>query len=249
MTDITPGTKPIDLLVAEIRKLLKDESVLRDRFDSKRLEAGRRLLALRARIEAGEAGAISWWSFFDKHLLSLRSRSDAEKIMAVASAEDPEGAAEEAARRNREHQARHRAKKAAYVSGNASAAEQTSAKRDKAKPGLKTRLTRIRDELRQVQLPSAFDGTIEAMQAQEVAFEIHTLAAEIVRKVGIPFRPRKLRGDELAEKLAKVLRLATSDKIGERNSAIAAANRIVADIGIRITATRSEFKKTEKAAA
>jgi len=96
MTDITPETKPIDLLVAEIRKLLKDESALRDRFNSKRLEAGRRLLALRARIEAGEAGAISWWAFFDKHLLPLRSRSDAEKIMAVASAENPESAAEEA---------------------------------------------------------------------------------------------------------------------------------------------------------
>jgi len=87
------------------------------------------------------------------------------------------------------------------------------------------------------------------MQVQEVALEIHTLAAEIVNKVGLPFRSRRLRGDELAEKLAKVIRLATSDKIGERNSAIAAANRMVADIGIRITATRSEFKKTEKEAA
>ena len=41
---------------------------------------------------------------------------DAKKLLALASAEDPEAAAEEAARRNREHQAKHRAKAGAYVS-------------------------------------------------------------------------------------------------------------------------------------
>ena len=44
------------------------------------------------------------------------SLGDAKKLLALASAEDPEAAAEEAARRNREHQAKHRAKAGAYVS-------------------------------------------------------------------------------------------------------------------------------------
>jgi hypothetical protein len=45
------------------------------------------------------------------------SRKDAEKLLAIAEANDPEAAAEDAAKRNREHQAKHRAKRAAYVSG------------------------------------------------------------------------------------------------------------------------------------
>ena len=45
-----------------------------------------------------------------------RRLGDAKKLLALASAEDPEAAAEEAARRNREHQAKHRAKAGAYVS-------------------------------------------------------------------------------------------------------------------------------------
>lgn len=54
-----------------------------------RLEAGRMLLELRARVEA-EGG--DWWKWrngkFD------RSRKDMEKLMRMASADDPEGAAE-----------------------------------------------------------------------------------------------------------------------------------------------------------
>jgi hypothetical protein len=48
---------------------------------------------------------------------SDRSRGDAEKLLAIASAVDADAAAEEAARRNREHQAKHRERTAAYVSG------------------------------------------------------------------------------------------------------------------------------------
>ena len=68
---------------------------------SARVECGVALLALRARIEAGEAGEISWWSWYA--LKFTRDRRDAERVMAIASAENPQAAheAEKAATRQR----------------------------------------------------------------------------------------------------------------------------------------------------
>jgi hypothetical protein len=66
-----------------------------------RIECGMDLVALRARIEAGEAGAVSWWDWYT--LKFTRSRADAEKVMAIASAANPQAAheAEKAAARER----------------------------------------------------------------------------------------------------------------------------------------------------
>lgn len=67
---------------------------------SARVECGMELLALRARIEAGEAGAVSWWEWYPTKF--TRSRQDAEKVMAIASAANPEQADAAAKARNAE---------------------------------------------------------------------------------------------------------------------------------------------------
>src|SRR5262249_15694815 len=80
-----------------------------------RLRLGEILLELRCRVESGEAGeGVKWWDWFDQNV--QRSRGDAKKLLKLAASEDPEAAAEEAAQRNRKHQAKHRAKAGAYVS-------------------------------------------------------------------------------------------------------------------------------------
>jgi hypothetical protein len=84
-----------------------------------RIAAGQMLIALRKRIEAGEAGeGVEWWPWYRSKL--GRSRKDAEKIMALAGADDPEAAEVAAREKNAEEQRRSRARKraAADVSGN-----------------------------------------------------------------------------------------------------------------------------------
>jgi hypothetical protein len=78
---------------------------------SARVECGIELLALRARIEAGEAGEISWWSFYERKF--TRSRADAEKIMAIASEANPQAAHEAAKARNAEINRAYRQRKQA----------------------------------------------------------------------------------------------------------------------------------------
>jgi hypothetical protein len=70
------------------------------RTQTARIECGMELVALRARIEAGEAGAITWWSYYEQKF--TRSRADAEKVMAIASAANPQQAHEAAKARNAE---------------------------------------------------------------------------------------------------------------------------------------------------
>jgi hypothetical protein len=68
------------------------EALSNDRkAESCRLYAGKLLLALRQRIEAGEAGeGVNWWQWYESKF--VRSRKDAEKVMRLASAEDFEAA-------------------------------------------------------------------------------------------------------------------------------------------------------------
>ena len=65
-----------------------------------RIECGMELLALRARIETGEAGQIGWWEWYEQKF--TRSRADAEKVMAIASDANPQAAYEAAKARNAE---------------------------------------------------------------------------------------------------------------------------------------------------
>ena len=43
-----------------------------------RIEAGRMLIALRMRIENGEAGEVEWWDWYGKNF--VRCRRDAERV-------------------------------------------------------------------------------------------------------------------------------------------------------------------------
>jgi hypothetical protein len=92
--------------VFKVTKLFKGVKDAFDKLEATRIVCGKELLALRARIEAGEAGEIDWWVWYGEHF--ARSRRDAEKVMALASAGDPEAAheAEKAASRERKREER-----------------------------------------------------------------------------------------------------------------------------------------------
>jgi hypothetical protein len=82
-----------------------------------RLYAGLVLVELRRRVEAGEAGEVTWWAWYKEHF--TRSRKDAEKLLKLAGAEDPEAAAEAARAKNADEAKKSRDKKkdAADISG------------------------------------------------------------------------------------------------------------------------------------
>lgn len=82
--------QPIQSVVVEIRGHLYDAKTAEARRDKFRLQAGQKLLGLRKRVEDGEAGCVSWWEWFETQ--DLGSRTNAEKLMRIASADDPEGA-------------------------------------------------------------------------------------------------------------------------------------------------------------
>jgi len=75
-----------------------------------RIEAAKALLKLQHRIEAGEAGNVSWWDWFKQN--SSRSRRDAERLLRIAKAEDPEAALEETRWKAQEGMARVRSRRA-----------------------------------------------------------------------------------------------------------------------------------------
>ena len=66
------------------------------------IEVGLILWELRERIEAGEKGQIKWWAWYEENLLSVRSRSYAESVMALAKKENPKAALEERKAADRE---------------------------------------------------------------------------------------------------------------------------------------------------
>jgi hypothetical protein len=77
--------------IDEIHRQLGDAITNDRKAESCRLYAGKLLLALRQRIEAGEAGeGVNWWEWYESKF--VRSRKDAEKVMRLASAEDFEAA-------------------------------------------------------------------------------------------------------------------------------------------------------------
>lgn len=104
-----------------------------------RLKAGREMLLLRQRVESGdpEADGLTWWKYYARDLRAhFRSRKDAEKIMAIAAADDPDAALAEARASNAEQQRQSRKRKAADksagtttadVSGNSEATEDENA--------------------------------------------------------------------------------------------------------------------------
>jgi hypothetical protein len=77
-----------------------------------RITAGKLLVELQARIEAGEAGdGVKWWHWYAEHFKN-RTRRDATKVMALARSDDPDAAAEEEREKNREAKALQRKREA-----------------------------------------------------------------------------------------------------------------------------------------
>jgi hypothetical protein len=102
--------KPIADVVVQIRGHLYDALTLEGRANKHRVAAGQKLLSLRQRIEAGEEGDVAWWDWFEKQDIG-RSRKDCEKLMRIASADDPEAALEDERERVRLAVAKSREKK------------------------------------------------------------------------------------------------------------------------------------------
>lgn len=65
---------------------------LKEKLIASRIETGKTLLQIKARIEAGEQGQVRWWDWYGKQF--ARSRRDAERVMELASAPDPVAAHE-----------------------------------------------------------------------------------------------------------------------------------------------------------
>lgn len=105
---------PIADVVVEIRGHFNDASDLEGRATKHRLQAAQKLLSLRQRIEAGEEGDVAWWDWFEKQDMG-RGRKDCERLMQIASAEDPEQALLDERERVRLAVAKHREQKAADV--------------------------------------------------------------------------------------------------------------------------------------
>jgi hypothetical protein len=76
------------------------------RVNLARIEAGRVLLELRYQIEAS---GLRWWEYYQDHF--ARSRRDAERLMQIASAEDPVEAYKAQGARNAAAVAAHRERK------------------------------------------------------------------------------------------------------------------------------------------
>jgi hypothetical protein len=89
-------------LLLDIRKGFQQTVEAHEIFKAKRIKLGLDLLEARTRIEAGEAGdGVRWWEWFEKNF--PQSRSDAERVMAIASAENPQAAYEAAKAKNAAH--------------------------------------------------------------------------------------------------------------------------------------------------
>src|SRR5437764_996194 len=87
--------KPLDTLVVEIRGHVFDSGRASSKSAKHQLEAGRRLIELRRRVEEErEAGqGVKWWDWYeDKFDGYIKSRKTAEKYMKWARADDPEAA-------------------------------------------------------------------------------------------------------------------------------------------------------------
>jgi hypothetical protein len=99
-------------LIVKARDAILDDKKAVNKAKAKRIESGEYLLDLRHLLEQhpellGNHG--SWWEFFDYWFDEFCSRSDAEKRMKIAGADDPDGALAEERRKTRERVAQHRA--------------------------------------------------------------------------------------------------------------------------------------------
>jgi hypothetical protein len=98
----------------EIAGHVYDANRARNKYDSHRLAAGQKLVELRGLVEASGDDWWKWWDGNQDRFL-LRSRKDCEKLIKLASAENPEQAFEQERERVRVAVAKSREKKAVEV--------------------------------------------------------------------------------------------------------------------------------------
>src|SRR5947207_2723083 len=89
---------PLDVVVRFINEAFESAAKYETKAGDKRISAGLRLVELKQRIKAGEAGAgVKWTDYVAQHV--KRSIRDCQKVMRIAAAPDPEAAlAEERAK-------------------------------------------------------------------------------------------------------------------------------------------------------
>lgn len=96
--------RSLDEMVLLVHKKFDHVVSAQQKFFSARVECGMLLLELRKRIEGGEDGAnIKWWDWYGSRF--ARSRRDAERVMELASQEDPPAAYEAVNAKRRESRA------------------------------------------------------------------------------------------------------------------------------------------------
>ena len=135
MTAKTSNVVPLLSLedhIFKITKLFEGVMNAHGKLVSARVACGKELLALRVRIEGGEAGKVEWWEWYGERF--ARSRRDAEKVMALAAAEDPEAAHEAAKAVDRERKREERAPTSKPVQRTVSGGHAAGKNADKSKP-------------------------------------------------------------------------------------------------------------------
>jgi hypothetical protein len=101
---------PLPTVAEKINALFDRAAKADDKAETYRISAGQELAKAKDRVEAGEAGEITWTAWSAGNI--RRSEGDIRKVLAIANAADPAKAAAAERLRNRDAVARHRA----YVS-------------------------------------------------------------------------------------------------------------------------------------
>lgn len=81
---------PLDTLAGMINAHFDVAAKYADKADQQRIAAGMHLKEARTRVEAGEVGDVTWYGWCGENI--RRSLRDIKKCLAIAKADDPQGA-------------------------------------------------------------------------------------------------------------------------------------------------------------
>jgi hypothetical protein len=105
--EILPPGSSLEDLTDHLNQKIKEGTKLIRSFQ---LQCGRIRLEMRKRVEAREAGDVTWWEWFKERGPNI-SRKHAERWLGIASKDDPEAAALEYHERHAGHQRDYRERK------------------------------------------------------------------------------------------------------------------------------------------